>query len=89
MQGIYAPTICLYKEKVRLTKLHAGFANTEEKFRQLMTGYTASSQKLTQTKKKPVEENKSKQISQIFQKPKNRTQRFIDFCVKFLSTLEG
>merc|ERR1719411_430593 len=60
-EGISTPTICCYKRKVRLTKLHVGFANADNKFKQVMTGYVAS-QKLTQTKKKPVEENNNNQI---------------------------
>ena len=56
-QGISAPTICCYKRKVNLTKLHVGFANANDKFKQFMTGYVASQKLITQTKKKPVEEN--------------------------------
>merc|ERR1719350_2762364 len=55
-QGISTPTICCYERKVKLTKLHVGFANVDNKFKQVMTGYVAS-RKLTQTEKKPVEVN--------------------------------
>ena len=55
-QGIYAPTICCYDRKIKLTKLHVGFANADKKFDQIMAGYEAS-RKMIQTKKKPVEEN--------------------------------
>merc|ERR1719242_1556399 len=55
-QGISTPTICCYERKVKLTKLHVGFANPESKFKQVMTGFVAA-RKITQTKKKPVEEN--------------------------------
>merc|ERR550525_721558 len=55
-QGISTPTICCYERKVKLTKLHVGFANPESKFKQVMTGFVAA-RKSTQTKKKPVEEN--------------------------------
>merc|ERR1712183_126762 len=55
-QGISTPTICCYERKVKLTKLHVGFTNPESKFKQVMTGFVAA-RKLTQAKKKPVEEN--------------------------------
>ena len=55
-QGISTPTICCYERKVKLTKLHVGFANPESKFKQVMTGFVAA-RKITQTKKKPIEEN--------------------------------
>merc|ERR1719219_987687 len=48
--------ICCYERKVKLTKLHVGFANPESKFKQVMTGFVAA-RKSTQTKKKPAEEN--------------------------------
>merc|ERR1712038_2242424 len=55
-QGISTPIICCYERKVKLTKLHVGFANPESKFKQVMTGFVAA-RKITQTKKKPIEEN--------------------------------
>merc|ERR1712241_880331 len=55
-QGISTPTICCYERKVKLTNLHVGFANPESKFKQVMTGFVAA-RKITQTKKKPIEEN--------------------------------
>ena len=55
-QCISVPTICCYEKKVRMTKLHVGYANANDKFKQVMTGYVAS-QKLTKNKKKPVEKN--------------------------------
>ena len=58
-QGIYVPTICCYEKKVRMTKLHVGYANANDKFKQVMTGYVAS-QKLTKNKKKLVEKNNNK-----------------------------
>ena len=58
-QGISVPTICCFERKVRLTKLHVGYANANDKFKQVMTGYVAS-QKLTKNKKKPVEKNNNK-----------------------------
>ena len=53
-QCISVPTICCYEKKVRMTKLHVGYANANDKFKQVMTGYVAS-QKLTKNKKKLVE----------------------------------
>ena len=55
-QCISVPTICCYEKKVRLTKLQVGYANANDKFKQVMTGYVAS-RKLTKTKKKTVEKN--------------------------------
>ena len=55
-QGISVPTICCFERKVRLTKLHVGYANANDKFKQVMTGYVAS-RKLTKNKKKTVEKN--------------------------------
>ena len=55
-QGISVPTICCYERKIRLTKLHVGYANANDKFKQVMTGYVAL-QKLPKNKKKPVEKN--------------------------------
>ena len=52
-QGISVPTICCFERKVRLTKLHVGYANANDKFKQLMTGYVAS----RKNKKKTVEKN--------------------------------
>ena len=57
--GIHEPTICCYERKIRLTKLHVGYANANEKFKQVMTGYVAS-RRLTKNKKKPVEKNNNK-----------------------------
>ena len=39
-----------------MTKLHVGYANANDKFKQVMTGYVAS-RKLTKNKKKTVEKN--------------------------------
>ena len=58
-QCISVPTICCYEKKVRMTKLHVGYANANDKFKQVMTGYVAS-QKLTKNKKKLVEKNNNK-----------------------------
>ena len=58
-QGISVPTICCYERKIRLTKLHVGYANANDKFKQVMTGYVAS-RRLTKNKKKPVEKNNNK-----------------------------
>ena len=58
-QGISLPTICCFERKVRLTKLHVGYANANDKFKQVMTGYVAS-RKLTKNKKKIVEKNNNK-----------------------------
>ena len=55
-QCISVPTICCYKKKVRLTKLQVGYANANDKFKQVMTGYVAS-RKLTKKKKDLVENN--------------------------------
>merc|ERR1712077_20561 len=55
-QGISESTICCYERNIKLTKLHVGFANPESKFKQVMTGFVAA-RKITQTKKKPIEEN--------------------------------
>ena len=109
-QGISTPTICCYERNIKLTKLHVGFANADNKFKQVMTGYVAS-RKLTQTKKKPVEENNNQNLDSdvgisnrnealktklegeisIEEKPvpKSKVQHVSDFCVKFLSTMEG
>ena len=57
-QGISVPKICVFEKKVRLTKLHVGYANANDKFKQVMTGYVAS-RKLTKNKKKTVEKNNS------------------------------
>ena len=56
---VISKVLSSYKRKVRLTKHHIGFANADEKFKQIMTEYVvASSQKLiTQTK-----EEKNNQI---------------------------
>ena len=58
-QCISVPTICCYEKKVRMTILHVGYANANDKFKQVMTGYVAS-QKLTKNKKKLVEKNNNK-----------------------------
>ena len=39
-QCISVPTICCYEKKVRLTKLQVGYANANDKFKQVMTGYS-------------------------------------------------
>ena len=41
-QCISVPTICCYERKIRLTKLHVGYANANDKFKQIMTGYVSS-----------------------------------------------
>ena len=48
---VISKVLSSYKRKVRLTKHHIGFANADEKFKQIMTEYVVpSSQKLiTQT----------------------------------------
>merc|ERR1719411_2244550 len=38
-QGISTPTICCYERKVKLTKLHVGFANPESKFKQVISNH--------------------------------------------------
>merc|ERR1719479_25860 len=94
-QGISTPTICCYERKVKLTKLHVGFANPESKFKQVMTGFVAA-RKSTQTKKKPAEENNNQILDSdvgisidVKPVPKSKAQRFSNFCTKILSTMEG
>ena len=51
---VISKVLSSYKRKVRLTKHHIGFANADEKFKQIMTEYVVASSQTKEEKNNQI-----------------------------------